>query len=163
MTVDVDDTLGFLLGTWSVHRRLVDADGSVAEFRGTGVFSAPSSAASARLVPSAHYEEAGHVVTGSYSGPAERRLDYVRSPDGRHVEVRFCDGRPFIGVDLTGGHSTDRHLCEADDYEISTRVVAPDLVEERWRVRGPSKRYDAVTTMRRLTGSGAQQATPPDL
>jgi len=38
----------------------------------------------------------------------------------------------------------------ADDYQISTVVEPPDLLRETWRVRGPAKRYDATTTLRRV-------------
>jgi hypothetical protein len=41
-----------------------------------------------------------------------------------------------------------------DRYEITTVVKSRDLVEERWRVEGPEKDYDAVMSLERVTGEG---------
>lgn len=148
--MDVDNTLVFLLGRWSIHRSLVHGGGACGTFTGVGVLAArPCSDVSPRR-RWAHYEETGNLRFGTYSGSATRQLDYAAGPEGRSVAISFCDGRPYIDLDLTAGSWTARHPCAADLYEISTRVISSDLVEECWRVRGPTKSYDAVTTMTRL-------------
>lgn len=148
--VDVADTLGFLLGRWSIQRSLVHRDGTVAAFVGTGIFTPRPDAGGSPRQRRARYEEAGDLRVGAYAGRATRQLDYAAGAGGGPVTVCFCDGRPFVDLDLSAGSWTAHHPCADDDYEITTRVLARDLVEERWRVRGPTKSYDATTTLTRL-------------
>lgn len=146
--MEVGDTLGFLLGRWSIRRSLVQRDGGRASFVGTGTYTEHSGCDRGRR--QARYEEVGELVFASYSGAAGRSLHYAAAPGGGPVAVHFSDGRPFVDLDLSTGSWTARHPCAEDEYEIATRVLAPDVLEERWRVRGPTKSYDAVTTMARL-------------
>ncbi|MHB1718154.1 MAG: DUF6314 family protein [Acidimicrobiales bacterium] len=148
--MNVDDTLAYLLGRWSVHRSLSSDDGGRGTFTGVGVFAAQPCADASAWRRWARYEETGDLCFGAYSGSATRQLHYVAGADGRRVVVLFTDGRSFVDLDLTAGSWTACHPCAADLYEISTRVLSSDRVEERWRVRGPTKSYDAVTTMTRL-------------
>ena len=39
------------------------------------------------------------------------------------------------------------HQCRADRYEITYLVLSEDVMEERWRVRGPDKDYQATATL----------------
>ena len=59
--------------------------------------------------------------------------------------MRFADGRPFYVLDLRTGQAQAEHGCGPDHYLISHRVLAADLLEEEWRVRGPDKDYRAIT------------------
>jgi hypothetical protein len=89
------------------------------------------------------------VRLGTYRAPARRRLE-LRARDDGGVTLEFADGRPFVDLDLSTGTWCATHDCGADRYELTTWVRSPATVEERWCVRGPAKRYDAVTTLARL-------------
>jgi hypothetical protein len=65
--------------------------------------------------------------------------------------VHFDDGLPFVDLDLGAGMWRSIHLCRDDRYQITTRVQSSLVIEEEWRVRGPEKNYDAVTTLTRFT------------
>jgi hypothetical protein len=97
----------------------------------------------------ARLAEVGELVAGPHRGDARRALDYVQT-DRRGVSIAFLDGRPFVDLDLAPGRWRAVHRCGRDDYEISTVAVGPDHLEERWRVRGPTKQYDATTRLTRL-------------
>ena len=144
--MDDADTLAFLVGTWEVRRVIEDHRlGSSGTFTGTAsVERSPGQACT-----SATYLEVGDVHFGTHRGPAHRVLELRARGDGA-VMLHFADGRPFVDLDLTTGTWHARHDCGADRYELTTRVRSPTTVEERWRVRGPAKRYDAVTTLVRL-------------
>ncbi|MCL4423393.1 MAG: DUF6314 family protein, partial [Actinobacteria bacterium] len=132
--MNVDDTLEFLLGRWSVHRSIVHADGRHATFRGMGVFTVQRCAYEPQRQRWAHYEERGSLRFDGSSSSATRQLDYTSGPEDRGVNICFSDVRHFISLDLSAGSWVDRHLCVADLYEISTRVLSPDVIEERWVV-----------------------------
>jgi hypothetical protein len=138
----ITDTLGFLLGTWDVDRRIDDRrHGCEGRFVGTATLRTVTGAA-----PAARYREEGELRYGSHAGPATRCLDYVRRGD-LTVAVSFTDGRPFVDIDLRTGAWRGRHPCGCDHYEMATTVVADDVVEEWWRVTGPEKDYEAVTVL----------------
>jgi len=149
------DTVGFLLGTWRLSRSIEDHRSATrGAFTGTARLTDGASAGGAvrpagRTTRLAHYEEEGELRFGSYRGAARRELGYERLESGAAM-VYFADGRPFVDLDLTAGTWRSGHRCGEDDYEIVTVVRSPTMVEERWRVRGPEKDYDAVTTLARL-------------
>ena len=141
----VADTLDFLVGTWTVERLIDDhRSGIRGRFDGTAVLLPEEGA---EPVTRASYQEAGELRFGEHTGPASRRLTYVRS--GGAVLLYFADGRPYTDLDLRSGTWETEHPCVADLYAVRTEVCAPDELRERWRVRGPDKDYDAVTVLRR--------------
>jgi Family of unknown function (DUF6314) len=149
-TLPIEDAFAFFVGVWDVDRSIEDRrSGARGTFRGranlTEIPAGASPAAAERLC----YEEAGELLFGAYRGPAHRTLEYVRLSDAS-VLLCFADGRPFVDVDLTAGHCTRIHDCAEDRYEISITAISRNLMEERWRVRGPEKDYDAVTTLCRI-------------
>ncbi len=138
-------TLDFLLGSWSVHRSIHDAhSGDGGTFRGAATFT-QESGDGARV----RFDETGIVSFGDYSGRASRRL-YLEPGSGTSIEVSFTDGHHFIDLDLRERSSSDHHQCRGDGYDITTVVLSDDLIEERWRVLGPTKDYEAVTRLSRL-------------
>jgi hypothetical protein len=140
----VTSTLEFLLGSWSVDRTIKDhRAGTAGSFTGTATLR-PDRADPSR----ADYVESGTMSYGIYQGPARRELEYRGRPEGT-VEVRFADGRLFVVLDLRRPSWSGVHPCRADRYELATEVLDADTVEERWRVRGPAKDYDAVTVLTR--------------
>jgi hypothetical protein len=145
----ITDTFGFLLGTWRVERWIEDlvvpASGS---FRGTASVLERPPDGDASPLGRARYDETGELHFGSYRGSAQRRLEYHRM--GAAVLLHFSDGRPFVDLDLRAGEWRSRHLCGADRYEMAFLVLSRDVVEERWQVQGPTKGYEAVTTLTRL-------------
>ena len=135
--MEVRDTLVYLTGRWALTRDLVD--------HMTGV--SGSFAGEARVQTygrRGRYEEHGRVRLGTYEGRAERALELVGT-DGSAVEVLFTDGRPFFELDLVSGTHRAVHECSADLYELEFEVGSADLLVERWRVRGPTKNFDART------------------
>jgi len=141
------DTLAFLLGAWQLVRSITDhRSGTAGSFSGKATLAAAD--AGSQIPERAHYEESGELRFGACRSSARRALDYVRLNDGC-VLLCFADGRPFIEVDLSEGTCSRTHDCGPDIYEIEMVVISHDLVQERWRVRGPSKDYSAVTALSR--------------
>jgi hypothetical protein len=147
--MEVADTLAFLTGSWRLVRQIEDhRAATVGSFAGSAVWLPRH-----RRCGVADYEEVGELRYGAYRGPAKRRLTYVGSPDGA-VAIEFVDGRPFVGLDLRAGGWRSEHRCGEDRYQIATTVVSSTVVRERWQVRGPSKDYEAVTTLVRTRSPG---------
>jgi hypothetical protein len=144
--MDAAETMQYLRGTWRARRDVSDhRSGEHSVFVGTATFT-PSRRARGTVL---RFEEFGEMRLGDYHGPSSRLLDYVEA-DGR-ATIEFTDGRHFIDLDLADGESRDIHLCGLDRYEITTVARSADLIEERWRVVGPEKDYEAVTTLERVT------------
>jgi hypothetical protein len=150
----VDDTFRFLVGTWVVERRFEDhRSGTTGWFRGTATLTERSPGeepASVRGPPPvrAHYREWGQLSFGDSHGPARRLLEYRRI-DTTTVAVTFPDGRPFVHLDLASGAWHGCHPCGEDRHQLAMVVRSPDIVQERWQVRGPETDYDAITVLRR--------------
>ncbi len=151
--LQLSDTLTFLLGAWRLDRTIVDhRAGSSGSFVGEASLVDGRGAGGSGPPERAHYEEAGELRIGAYRGPARRSLAYVRLDNGS-VLLCFGDGRPFIDLDLSTGACQRVHDCGEDRYEIEVSVRSGDVIEERWRVQGPRKDYEAVTTLsRRIAG-----------
>lgn len=154
----VPGTLDLLLGCWSVERTLSDyRSGIDGSFRGSAEVSLLGGRGGDRDRPGgerapgewARYEEVGRLRFGGHEGPAARSLRYLGRPDGTVLAV-FPDGRPFVECDLRGGWWEGEHRCGADRYGLSFHVRSPDAIEEHWRVRGPSKDYEAWTVLRHV-------------
>lgn len=160
----VSDTLAFAAGHWRIERVLADhRSGTQGRFTGQAVLGEPdlpgaTATPRAATTPAAitaatsgagavlSYLETGELRFGPHTGPATRSLCYQGPPDGT-VDVRFADGHLFYRLDLRSGHCTAVHQCRADRYEITYLVLGEDLMEERWRVRGPAKDYEATATL----------------
>jgi hypothetical protein len=157
----VPDALGFLHCRWRLDRRLVDhATACSGTFSGTAQF-APLAAAmittvSSRDVPrngSDHggaavlsYHEQGELRFRGHRGSASRSLIYRGRPDGT-ADVFFADGREFYLLDPRSGRWRGEHQCGADHYAVAGQVLGSGSFEERWRVRGPDKDYEIMTTL----------------
>ncbi len=138
----IDDTFGFLLGNWALTRWIEDRQtGLSSRFTGTAMLSETSHG-------NGWYREVGELCYGDYTGPANRTLQMLRRAD-RSVVLQFSDGRPYVEVDLSSAHWSGRHLCGRDTYEIEMQVQSQEIILEKWRVLGPSKRYDALALLRR--------------
>ena len=132
-------SLSPLIGDWRIERRITDhALGVSGTFAGMGSW-----------VPSASglaYTERGELAFNGHRGPASRSLSYRARPDGT-ADVLFADGRPFYHLDPRSGSWQARHDCGRDVYELSARRLGPGRFEEWWRVRGPGKDYEIMTTL----------------
>jgi hypothetical protein len=145
MGMRVIDTLAFVRGGWQLDRVLTDhRSGTRGRFTGYAVVAE----APPEQPGEWRYTEQGELTFGAHRGPATRRLRYQGLPDGT-VAVRFADGRPFYVLDLRPGHARAEHSCGPDHYQLSHRVLAADLLEEEWQVRGPGKDYLAVARLLR--------------
>lgn len=143
--VEPFDTLSFLLGTWTVDRVIEDhRQGSSGRFSGKSELYVVEPVQSHQATVVAAYEEYGELKFGEHIVDARRRLEFHRV-DGRRVALMFSDGRLFVDLDLSSGAWESLHHCGRDTYRISTVMRSSDVVEERWRVSGPNKDYDAVT------------------
>lgn len=144
------DTLGYLLGTWQVTRVIDDRRaGITGSFDGTTVVAGPPGADLLAPGARARYTETGTLRYGTHTGPARRSLDATRLAGGA-VLLAFLNGVPYIELDLSSGVCERRHPCAQDTYDSTIVVRSPDVLEERWLVRGPAKDYSAVTTLRRV-------------
>lgn len=156
----VPDALSFLRGTWRVERRLADhRSGSAGWFRGTARF-----APAGRPAPAGDelaYHEEGELVLGEHRGPASRSLIYRRRPDGT-ADVFFADGREFYWLDPRPGRWQARHPCGRDEYVLRGRVLSDAVLEERWRVSGPAKDYEIMTTLTRTDAGNPAGPTDPE-
>jgi Family of unknown function (DUF6314) len=146
----VRDTLAFAAGHWRIERVLADhRSGTEGRFTGQAVLSEPGlPRAGDPGLPGAElcYLETGDLRFGTHTGPATRSLRYQGLPGGT-VDVRFADGHLFYRLDLRSGCCTAVHQCRADRYEITYLALGEDVMEERWRVRGPDKDYEATATL----------------
>ncbi len=158
--MDVPEALDFLLGSWTLER-LIDDGLSGARWSFTGMATVVRGDPEEGTVPAsrARYAEEGELRSGTQTSPATRRLDCVRADDGA-VTLYFCDGRRFVDLDLRSGSWRDVHLCGDDSYEVTTTVRSENLVEERWRVRGPAKHYVAVATLTRTRQAHLRHRQP---
>jgi hypothetical protein len=137
----IEDTLAYLAGTWTLSRAIVD--------HRTGVSGSFAGDAEVQILGRrGRYEEHGRLRFGGYDSSARRALDLIGT-EGSMVTVLFTDGRPFFDLDLFTGTCRAMHQCSLDRYQLEFGVSSPDLLIERWRVRGPEKDYDARTTWRR--------------
>ena len=150
LQTDSIDTFAFLLGTWSVRRSIDDhRSGICGSFAGTAALVEAQPGHSSVGPEGAHYREVGELHFGTHRGSASRTLEFARLPDAS-VMMYFSDGPPFVDLDLRTGAWRSIHRCGDDRYEISTTVRSYNVVQEYWRVRGPGKDYDAVTTLTRV-------------
>ncbi len=152
--VRIADTFDFLAGRWRLLRVFDDHHGS-----SSGCFEAVASLSPEDGTRQGWYLEQGRFAVSSGEAPASRRLRYFACDDGS-VEVRFADGRSFYRLDLGRGLHRALHLCGEDRYEIETAVLSPSRLEERWRVRGPGKDYDAVAVLERAGDSSSGHGRP---
>jgi hypothetical protein len=147
-TMEIFDPLEFLSGSWDIVRSITDHRTDLqSSFEGTGTFAPVLSDDGSVTVPM-RYDEIGVLHLGDHHGEARRSLDY-RLVSRSVVMLYFTDGRPFVDLDLTDGRWTSSHPCGEDLYDISTLVTSETTVEERWRVQGPSKSYEAITSLTR--------------
>ncbi len=154
-------TVEFLHGDWNVVRQISDhRTGAVGVFRGQASFQLRPGGpahqtwlAGKREVADSDrrvlaYREHGELQFGGHRGPASRSLLYRDMADGS-ADVRFADGREFYRLDLRSGTSSAAHPCRADQYLVTVTLLGPDSFTETWRVGGPDKDYELVTTYTR--------------
>ncbi|MDT0611226.1 DUF6314 family protein [Streptomyces lancefieldiae] len=129
----VPDVLAYLAGRWRTERSVRDlASGAEGRFEGTTVFDAlPGGGLLSR--------ESGAFTWQGATRPAERTLRYEPGAAPGIADVRFADGRPFHGLDLTAGHHVADHPCAADLYRGEFTVQDADRWRTVWRVGGPAK------------------------
>ncbi len=150
--MEILEPLDFLVGSWDIVRSITDYQSDIqSSFEGTGSFAFMPLAESA-VDQLMRYDEFGVLHLGDHHSGARRSLDY-RLITRSMVMLYFTDGRPFVDLDLTDGQWTSSHLCGDDLYDISTLVRSETTIEELWHVRGPSKSYEATTTLTRRESS----------
>jgi len=148
--MEIVDTLGFLCGTWAIARSIEDHRiGTRGWFEGMATLRAVPIGGNVALEPRAHYAEVGELRFGTHIGQAHRTLEY-RQLDAVTVMIYFANGRPFVDLDLRTGAWQSAHLCGDDRHEIATFVRSGNMVEERWRVRGPMTDYEAIALHTRV-------------
>lgn len=126
-----DLTLTDFEGRWLISRRIENAIGPDATFRGTVTF-APGHGG---LVMS----EAGEMVMdGQVPMQASRR--YIWRTAAQGIDVFFDDGRYFHHIG-TGAAPKDRHDCAPDLYQVAYDFGAWPLWSAVWHVTGPRKDY----------------------
>ncbi|MER7230518.1 DUF6314 family protein [Streptomyces olivaceus] len=129
----VPDVLAYLAGRWRTERSVRDlAGGLEGRFEGATAFEALDGGG---LLS----RESGAFTWQGVTRPAERTLRYLPGGGPGSAEVRFADGRPFHGLDLTSGRHVADHPCAADLYRGEFTVHDPDRWRTVWRVGGPAK------------------------
>lgn len=144
----VDDTLSYLLGSWSVERRIEDRRSSqIGFFAGSATVTGGPGEADDPIrstgPPRVYYREAGTLRWAEHDVPSRRILLAAACEAGGAV-LRFPDGRHFVDIDLRCGGCEARHVCGEDVYVIALTVRSQGCYEERWRVQGPRKDYTAT-------------------
>jgi hypothetical protein len=135
----VPDALAYLAGSWEVARVVRDlADGSEGAFRGTTDFTPLEGGG---LL----HRETGEFTWHGVTRPAERTLRFLPGAADGTVDVRFADGRPFHGLDLSSGRHIADHPCSADLYQGEFTVTDAGHWRTVWRVGGPAKDLLLVT------------------
>ncbi|MFC3300193.1 hypothetical protein FJV46_02810 [Arthrobacter agilis] len=139
----ITDPLGFLAGSWTAQRRLLDrAAGVAGTFAGTTTFTPDHE-------EGLQWAEQGTVRWPSFEGPASRSYRVLRTT-GAAIEVRFEDGRVLCCLDLTTGGARDEHACDPDTYRVDFAVRSSDRIEYCWDVTGPAKDFLLTTTLTRV-------------
>lgn len=125
-------------GDWSLLRDIADhRSGTAGRFEGTARFT-PAGAG-------LDYVETG-LLTMAGQPPMQAERRYVwRSEDGRFV-VAFADGRPFH--DFTPSRPEASHWCDPDSYRVTYDFSAWPLWTGTWRVSGPRKDYEMISSYR---------------
>lgn len=145
----MNETFRLLLGSWAIERSIENhLTGESGSFHGVGTFT-DSCRCSSIDSQHARYSEVGDHHFGGRAVSAQRQLEYICLPNNT-VRACFVDGRTFYEFDLTGDARSYVHHCGADRYQITYLTVSDEIIRERWRVKGPNKSYDALTTMTRI-------------
>ncbi|MGC8513644.1 MAG: DUF6314 family protein [Acidimicrobiales bacterium] len=155
----VPDTLSYLLGSWSVERRIDDQlSGQTGLFAGSGSFAGsaavgdqPCASVDATPPPApscAYYREVGTLRWHGRDVSCGRLL-VVTATEAGGAALRFPDGRHFVDVDLRFEDCEERHYCGDDVYLIAFTVHSEGCYKETWQVRGPRKDYTATAIHKR--------------
>ena len=132
-------TLEDFVGAWVMERRIVHADAPDAQYRGSARFLESDDG----LV----YEEKGLLKVEGQRPMSAQRCYIWRLGEGGVIEVLFEDGRPFHLIDFAAPKNT--HYCDPDTYEVAYQFGQwPDWIST-WKVNGPQKAYQMVSTYRR--------------
>lgn len=144
----VPDVLAYLAGRWRTERTVRDlAGGLEGRFEGVTSFERPDGDRPDGGGLDGGGLDGGGLISRESGGftwqgvtrPAERTLHYEPGSAPGRADVRFADGRPFHGLDLTTGHHVADHPCAADLYRGEFTVRGPDRWRTVWRVGGPAK------------------------
>lgn len=156
------DTLSFLLGRWSLQRRVEDLHTN-SHVEIVGIVSLIDTTANRRSPLSAHsasYEEQGELTISGRQCPMHRHLIYTQVQNSRVIS-QFDDGRIFTDLDLRSGSWHTTYLCGDDRYKLTTVVVSQSEVREYWRVIGHNKDYIATTVLKRCTDRNPHTSPMP--
>lgn len=146
----VSDTFDFLLGHWKIERSIEDHfSGNDSHFDGSVSIVERLMENNRGRQRSALYDEHGEMHFRDRRAPAYRKLELVRCDDAS-LMINFETGLPFIRLDLRLGEWSTAHLCGRDNYEIASVVRSKNVMEEKWRVSGRSKEYEAVAILTRV-------------
>ena len=143
-------TLADFEGRWQLRRRIRDfGPGPDGTFVGE-----------ARLTPGGpglRYEETGLLTLGG--ARVEGRQSYLWHQAGEEISVSFPDGRFFHRIG-PGPAPGALHLCDPDTYRGAYDFRDWPVWTLTWRVTGPRKDYESVTTYSPCDPDGAG-AEPP--
>ena len=132
----------FLLGSWKVDRIVIDrAHAMTGGLKGEATF---RPCAGGLL-----YEEHGTLTLGEHCGRAEQSYLYEFPEGDGRASVRFRDGRAFYELDLSRGQDRVCHACHPDLYDGVFIALSSTTWQSEWKVTGPRKDYDLLTTYTR--------------
>ena len=154
----VTDLRAFLLGSWSVHRTMLDrSTGSLGHFTGVALYTGTSDTGTND--GGLHYREHGTVSWATagarpFTGSASR--EYVLRPAAEPadepgmMDMFFPDGRPFHRMGFADLSHQDRHWCDPDTYRVDYTLIGPDEFRYSWDVTGPAKNLLLESVVRRF-------------
>jgi hypothetical protein len=143
------DTFRFLMGHWSLERTIDDHLAKMEiSVNGVAAITDTTHSASGAKGRWGTYVENGELCIDGHHGPTNRLLNITSEPDSPII-LRFADARIFADLDLRTGIWHATHRCGQDRYEITTRIVSDQEIEELWQVIGPYKNYSAMTKLQR--------------
>lgn len=138
----MSDLFSYLEDNWHIDRRIDDRKlGEIGTLAGVASF-APDA-------DGLDYSETGTLHIGSYSGIAERRLNFRRGDTPETADVEFPDGRHFYRLDLGSGEGHAMHVCPPDIYRVTTIAINDGCWRQEWVVTGPRKDQAITTIFRR--------------
>ena len=129
-------SLWALEGRWTLTRQIRHGDGRLDRLTGQAMF--------ARSGRQLVLTETGVLNVGDQT--LEARQTYIWTEAVGRIDVYFHDQRPFHSVTLGDPAPQTEHLCAPDRYHVAYDFADWPQWSATWRVEGPRKDYEMVST-----------------
>lgn len=129
-------------GSWRLTRRVRNAIGPDAVFRGTAEFIETD--AGLDLIEQGEMQLDGQ-------GSFQASQTYRWCSEDASIVVFFADGRDFHHFDPALDRAEAQHFCKPDTYQVAYDFTDWPLWRAEWRVHGPRKSYVMQSSYSRLS------------